>query len=65
MEQAGRPCAKVVLSWSQNYRNPQASAIMAIDVIGYSCLMGKDEAGAAREHREAARPLMASILAAR
>ncbi len=38
------------------------AAIMAIDVVGYSRLMGEDEAGTARavrEHREAARPLVA------
>ena len=39
------------------------AAIMAVDVVGYSRLMGEDEAGTARvvrEHREAARPLVAS-----
>ena len=38
------------------------AAIMAIDVVGYSRLMGEDEAGTARavrEHREAAEPLIA------
>src|SRR5271154_1627395 len=38
------------------------AAIMAVDVVGYSRLMGEDEAGtvrAVREHREAARPLVA------
>jgi TolB-like protein/class 3 adenylate cyclase len=38
------------------------AAIMAIDVVGYSRLMGEDEAGTARavrEHREAARPIVA------
>ena len=38
------------------------AAIMAIDVVGYSRLMGEDEAGTARavrEHREAARPVIA------
>src|ERR1700686_3042460 len=38
------------------------AAIMAIDVVGYSRLMGEDETGTAhavREHREAARPLVA------
>jgi TolB-like protein/Tfp pilus assembly protein PilF len=38
------------------------AAIMAVDVVGYSRLMGEDEAGTAlsvREHREAARPLVA------
>ena len=37
------------------------AAIMAIDVVGYSRLMGEDETGTAhrvREHREAARPLV-------
>jgi TolB-like protein/class 3 adenylate cyclase/tetratricopeptide (TPR) repeat protein len=39
------------------------AAILAADVVGYSRLMGEDEAGTARavsEHREAARPLVAS-----
>jgi adenylate cyclase len=39
------------------------AAIMAIDVVGYSRLMGENEAGTARavrEHRDAARPLVAS-----
>jgi TolB-like protein/class 3 adenylate cyclase len=39
------------------------TAIMAVDVVGYSRLMGEDEAGTARavrEHREAARPLVAA-----
>ena len=38
------------------------AAVMAIDVVGYSRLMGEDEAGTARavrEHREAARPIVA------
>src|SRR5271169_5477952 len=38
------------------------AAIMAIDVVGYSRLMGEDEVGTARavrEHREAAQPLVA------
>jgi TolB-like protein/class 3 adenylate cyclase len=38
------------------------AAIMAIDVVGYSRLMGENELGTARavrEHREAARPLVA------
>src|SRR5579863_5948533 len=37
------------------------AAIMAVDVVGYSRLMGEDEAGTAqavRDHREAARPLV-------
>jgi adenylate cyclase len=40
------------------------AAIMAIDVVGYSRLMGKDEAGTARavrEHREAARSIVVSL----
>jgi TolB-like protein/class 3 adenylate cyclase len=40
------------------------AAIMAIDVVGYSRLMGEDEAGTAlsvREHREAARPIVAGF----
>jgi TolB-like protein/Flp pilus assembly protein TadD len=39
------------------------AAIMAVDVVGYSRLMGEDEAGTARavrEHRQAARPLVAA-----
>ena len=38
------------------------AAIVAADVVGYSRLMGEDEAGTARavrEHREAARPIVA------
>ena len=38
------------------------AAILAADIIGYSRLMGEDEAGTARavrEHREAARPILA------
>ena len=37
------------------------AAIMAVDVVGFSRLMGEDEAGTAkrvREHRDAARPLV-------
>src|SRR5271155_3737294 len=37
------------------------AAIMAVDVVGYSRLMGEDEAGTARavrEHRNAARPIV-------
>src|ERR1700734_358547 len=37
------------------------AAIMAVDVVGYSRLMGEDEAGTARavrEHREAAQPVI-------
>ena len=40
------------------------AAILAADVVGYSRLMGEDEAGTARavgERREAARPIVASI----
>src|ERR1700677_3195238 len=40
------------------------AAIMAIDVVGYSRLMGEDEAGTARsvrEHREAGRPILAAL----
>src|ERR1700691_6281931 len=40
------------------------AAIMAIDVVGYSRLMGQDEAGTARsvrEHREAGRPILAAL----
>src|SRR5271167_218074 len=39
------------------------AAIMAIDVVGYSRLMGEDEAGTARavrERRESARPIVAA-----
>ena len=38
------------------------AAILFADVVGYSRLMGEDEAGTARavrEHREAARPIVA------
>ena len=38
------------------------AAILAADIVGYSRLMGEDEAGTARavrEHREAARPIVA------
>ena len=38
------------------------AAILAADVAGYSRLMGEDEAGTARavrEHRDAARPIVA------
>src|ERR1700761_9155656 len=40
------------------------AAIMAVDVVGYSRLMGEDEEGTAlavREHREAARPIVAGL----
>jgi class 3 adenylate cyclase len=39
------------------------AAILAADVVGYSRLMGEDEAGTAlrvREHRDAARPIVAA-----
>ena len=39
-------------------------AIMAVDVVGYSRLMGADEAGTAlavREHREAVEPIVAGL----
>ena len=41
----------------------ELAAIMDVDVVGYSRLMGEDEAGTARavrEHRDAARPFVAS-----
>ncbi len=40
------------------------AAIMAVDVVGYSRLMGEDEAGTARAvrgHREAAVPIITSL----
>src|SRR5260370_37930156 len=40
------------------------AAILAAGVVGYSRLMGEDEAGTARavrEHREAARPIVADL----
>src|SRR5271166_3827665 len=40
------------------------AAILSADVVGYSRLMGEDEAGTARavrEHREAARPIVADL----
>jgi class 3 adenylate cyclase len=39
------------------------AAIMAVDVVGFSRLVGEDEAGTARavrEHREAALPIVAT-----
>jgi TolB-like protein/class 3 adenylate cyclase len=42
--------------------NRRLAAILAADVVGYSRLMGEDEAGTARavaEHRDAARPIVA------
>ena len=39
----------------------RVAVIMAVDVVGYSRLMGEDEAGTAREvreHRQAARPIV-------
>jgi adenylate cyclase len=44
--------------------NRRLGAILAADVVGYSRLMGEDEAGTAlrvREHREAARPIVADF----
>ena len=44
--------------------NRRLAAIMAVDVVGYSRLMGEDEAGTARavrEHREAARPVVVGL----
>src|SRR5580692_2029143 len=40
------------------------AAIMAVDVVGYSRLMGDDESGTARavrEHRDAARPIVSGL----
>src|SRR5271168_5454240 len=40
------------------------AAILAVDVVGYSRLMGEDEAGTARavrEHRDAARPIVSGL----
>ena len=40
------------------------AAILAVDIVGYSRLMGEDEAGTARgvrEHRDAARPIVAGL----
>ena len=45
-------------------RDPRLAAIMAVDVVGYSRPMGEDETGTAlsvREHREAARPIVAGL----
>jgi hypothetical protein len=42
------------------------AAILAADIVGYSRLMGEDEAGTARavrEHREAAGPIVADPVA--
>ena len=33
------------------------AAILAVDVVAYSRMMGEDEAGTPRVHREAARPI--------
>src|SRR6202453_73049 len=44
--------------------NRRLAAIMAVDVVGYSRLMGEDEAGTARavrEHRAAALPTVAGL----
>jgi class 3 adenylate cyclase len=41
----------------------RVAAILVVDVVGYSRLMGEDEAGTARvvtEHREASRPIVGS-----
>jgi hypothetical protein len=37
------------------------AAILAVDVVGYSRLMGEDEAGTARVHREATRPVTFNV----
>jgi class 3 adenylate cyclase len=40
------------------------AAILAVDVVGYSRLMGEDEAGTARVvsgHREASRPIVTDL----
>jgi class 3 adenylate cyclase len=37
------------------------AAIMAVDVVGYSRLIGKDEARAVRKHRQAARPALVNV----
>jgi adenylate cyclase len=40
------------------------AAIMAVDVVGYSSLMGADESGTARavrEHRDAALPIVTRL----
>src|ERR1700722_5652019 len=57
-----------VLSWTPQggamAETRRLAAIMAVDVVGYSRLMGEDEAGTAlsvREHRDAARPIVASL----
>ncbi len=44
--------------------NRKLAAILAADVVGYSRLMGEDEAGTARavrEHRDAARPIVVAL----
>jgi TolB-like protein/class 3 adenylate cyclase len=48
---------------ASNPAERKLAAILAADVVGYSRLMGEDEAGTARavrEHREAAAPIVAS-----
>jgi hypothetical protein len=35
------------------------AAILAADVVGYSRMMGEDDAGTVRERREAAAPILA------
>ena len=55
-----KACAR--LESPNNDRARRLAAILAADVVGYSRLMGEDEAGTAlavREHREAARPIVA------
>jgi class 3 adenylate cyclase len=55
-----RPSLAAVKGASWRKRAGRA-AILAADVVGYSCLMGEDEAGTAkavREHREAATPIV-------
>ena len=45
-------------------KSRKLAAIMAVDVVGYSRLMGEDEAGTAkavREHRKAAAPIVADF----
>jgi class 3 adenylate cyclase/pimeloyl-ACP methyl ester carboxylesterase len=54
-------CAMIPLE-AKNQEARKLAAIMAVDVVGYSRLMGEDEAGTARAvrgHREAAIPIIA------
>ena len=63
--------ARALLCRHAQGRSPRAmtaarrlAAILAADVVGYSRLMGEDEAGTAiavREHRDAARPIVAGL----